>query len=91
MAYVDCLGPYIRPPMTSRTCGSARRRRRRVAYARRLGVRGLSVISLNVSGVSAFKLFLMLEKVQADVLCLQETWLAHGADTLPVPGYHWFE
>lgn len=77
--------------MTRRTCGSVRRRGRRLAYAHQLGESGLTVLSLNVAGVSAFKLFMMLEKVRADVLCLQETWLAHGADVLPVPGYHWYE
>ena len=77
--------------MTGRTCGSSRRRGRRLAYARHLGEHGLTVLSLNVAGVSAFKLFMLLEKVRADVLCLQETWLSRGADILPVPGYHWYE
>ncbi len=46
-------------------------------------------MSLNIAGVSAFKLFLMLEKISADVICLQETWLVRGADVLHVPGYTW--
>ena len=41
-----------------------------MAYTRHLGEHGLTVLSLNIAGVSAFKLFLLLEKVQADVLCL---------------------
>jgi exonuclease III len=52
---------------------------------------GMSVVSLNVAGVSAFKLFLLLEQVNAHVICLQETWLASGVDCLPVPGYNWCE
>jgi exonuclease III len=49
------------------------------------------VVSLNVAGVSAFKLFLLLEQVSADIICLQETWLAFGTDVLPIPGYNWHE
>ncbi len=70
MAFVDCLGAPLLLDMTHRTCGSVRRRRRRQAYARHLGVKGLTIVSLNVAGISALKLFLMLEKVAADVICL---------------------
>ncbi len=70
MAFVDCLGAHVLLDMTHRTCGSVRRRRRKLAYAHHLGVKGLAIVSLNVAGVSAFKLFLMLEKVTADVICL---------------------
>ncbi len=70
MAGTDCLGTPAVLSMTGRTCGSIRRRRRRAEYSRQLGEHGLTVLSLNVAGVSAFKLFMMLEKVRADVLCL---------------------
>ena len=52
---------------------------------------GLTIVSVNVAGVSAFKLFVLLEKVSADVICLQETWLRAGTEVLPVPGYRWYE
>ncbi len=52
---------------------------------------GLTVVSIKVAGVSAFKLFVLLEKISADVICLQETWLRVGTDVLPVPGYRWYE
>ena len=49
------------------------------------------MVSINIAGVSAFKLFVLLEKISADVICLQETWLRVGTDVLPVPGYRWYE
>lgn len=33
-------------------------------------VHGVKLVSINVAGISAFKLFLMLESTPADVFCL---------------------
>jgi exonuclease III len=48
---------------------------------------GLSVGSLNIAGVSMFKLFMILEAHTIDVLCLQETWLTTSNVQLNIPGY----
>ena len=51
----------------------------------------MKLLSVNCAGISAFKLFLLLEHCKADLICLQETWLRQSADSLPLPGYRWYE
>ena len=51
----------------------------------------MSVCSANVAGVSYFKLFLLLERHNLDIICLQELWLPASRAALQVPGYHVYE
>ena len=77
--------------MTRRTCGSVRKKHRLQRYTRTMEQLGVRVASVNVAGVTVFKLFMLLEHLTADIICLQETWLQHGVDLLPVPGFKWYE
>lgn len=56
--------------MTGRTRGSQRKKRRLRGRAQLMSAQGMRIASVNVAGVSAFKLFIILEKLHADVICL---------------------
>jgi exonuclease III len=47
----------------------------------------LNVGSINIAGISMFKVFMLLEAHTIDVLCVQETWLTESAVPLNIPGY----
>ena len=47
--------------------------------------------SVNVAGVSAWKLFLLTQRFDPDVLLLQETWLPSAAEPLQWGDYRVFE
>jgi hypothetical protein len=74
-----------------RTNGSARRRKEKGDRLHRWEHRGVQVGSVNMAGLSLFKLFLILETHDFDVLCVQETWLKQSGVTLHVPGYVVYE
>ena len=43
---------------------------------------------MNITGLSYFKLFLLLKVHKFDIVCLQETWLTHATTAeFDVPGY----
>ena len=52
---------------------------------------GFKMCSINCAGISAFKIFLLLEQHQPDLLCLQETWLVGSFGAPLVDGYTWYE
>ena len=43
--------------------------------------------SINIAGMSLFKLFMLLEQHQLDVLCVQETWLPPSTCLPLIPGF----
>lgn len=48
----------------------------------------MKVGSINIAGLSDFKIFLLLEVYNFDILCLQETWLTGNlAQEFSYPGY----
>jgi exonuclease III len=51
----------------------------------------MAVGSINIAGLSLFKIYMLLEFHDLDVLCVQETWLPASNIALQVPGYHVFE
>jgi exonuclease III len=71
----------------NRTNGSARLKKLKNTRLDRWAKRGLNVGSMNIAGVSMFKLFMILETHTLDVLCLQETWLTTSNVQLNIPGY----
>ena len=54
-------------------------------------VQGLNIGSQNMGGLTDFKLFLVLEMHDLDVVCLQETWLPKDAAIPAIPGYQLVE
>lgn len=52
---------------------------------------GITVGNVNLGGYSDFKIFLLMEYMQVDVLCMQETWLSPEASTIYIPGYTCYE
>jgi exonuclease III len=74
-----------------RTNGSHRRRREKGQRLERWAEHGLAVGSINIAGISLFKVFLLLELHQLDVLCVQETWLPSSSVDWQIPGFSVFE
>ena len=71
-----------------RNRGSRRQRVKRRAQRERWATQGVKVGSINVAGVSSFKLELLFGVHQFDILCLQETWLVGAQQAeLTYPGY----
>ena len=70
-----------------RTNGSARLKKSQVTRIKRWESQGISVGSINIAGVSLFKLYMLLESHALDVLCIQETWLTPSSVQLNIPGY----
>ena len=70
-----------------RTNGSARLRKNKSSRLNRWAITGINVGSLNIAGISMFKLWMILETHTLDVLCLQETWLTTSNVKLNIPGY----
>ena len=52
---------------------------------------GLQFGSINIAGLSLFKLFMVLETHVLDVLCVQETWLNTSTSLPSIPGYVIYE
>ena len=75
----------------SRTNGSARRRKKQKEKINRWTNQGLALGSINIAGMSLFKLFLLLEEHQLDILCIQETWLPPSTCLPTIPGYVLYE
>lgn len=46
---------------------------------------------MNIRGLTYLKLTALLEQVELDVLCLQETWIAAHADPPHIAGYRLLE
>ena len=64
----------------------------RRANRQRWANQGIKVGSINIAGLSYFKLFLLLEVHNFDVLCLQETWLVgEHIEPFDIPGYSIYE
>ena len=70
-----------------RTNGSARLRKNKLSRLSRWASTGINVGSLNIAGISMFKIWMILETHKLDVLCLQETWLTTSNVKLNIPGY----
>ena len=71
-----------------RSNGSKRSRAKRKANRNRWAESGIAVGSVNIAGVSYFKVLLLLDLHALDVLCLQETWLVgQNKQELDIPGY----
>jgi hypothetical protein len=71
----------------NRTNGSARLRKNKSSRLNRWAITGISIGSLNIAGLSMFKIWMILETHTVDVLCLQETWLTTSNVQLNIPGY----
>ena len=52
---------------------------------------GLAVGSFNCAGANWFKLRMILDIHEVDILCIQETWLNESAVKLDIPGYLVYE
>ena len=52
---------------------------------------GLNIGSINIAGVSLFKLKMILDTYTIDVLCIQDTWLKSSTVKLDIPGYQVYE
>ena len=70
-----------------RTNGSRRARDAKGKWGSRWQEQGLAIGSVNARGLSDYKLFLLLERYDLDVVCIQETWLTHAAQVPNIPGY----
>jgi hypothetical protein len=73
--------------LKKRTNGSARLKKNKTDRLQRWKTQGITVGSINIAGVSLFKLHMILESNPIDILCLQETWLPASTVKLEVPGY----
>lgn len=63
---------------------SAKHRKRRIRWANT----GILVGSVNIKGLNGYKLRILLEIHDFDVLCIQETWLTGPVDdAVKLPGY----
>jgi hypothetical protein len=71
----------------NRTNGSARKRKIKTERMNRWQHSGINMGSINIAGVSLYKIFMLLEMHTLDVLCLQETWLTESTVPLNIPGY----
>jgi hypothetical protein len=71
----------------NRTNGSARQRKTKTDRINRWQQAGINIGSINIAGVSLYKIFMLLESHTLDVLCLQETWLPESTVPLNIPGY----
>jgi exonuclease III len=47
--------------------------------------------SINIAGLSLFKLYMILKTHTIDILCVQETWLKPSTEKIDIPGYQFFE
>jgi hypothetical protein len=54
----------------NRTNGSARLRKNKSSRLSRWAITGINVGSLNIAGISMYKVFMLLESHTFDVLCL---------------------
>ena len=71
-----------------RTNGSRRKKQKRRANRLRWASEGVKIGCINVAGLTYFKVFLLLEIYNFDVLCFQETWLkSEISPNLQIPGY----
>ena len=59
-----------------RVTGSRRQRHKKHLRFQKWHSEGIKLASVNMAGLSYFKLFLVLERLDCDILCLQETWLS---------------
>jgi hypothetical protein len=70
-----------------RNNGSARVKQAKNTRLNRWMKSGINVGSLNIAGISMYKVLMILETHTFDVLCLQETWLTPSTVQLNIPGY----
>ena len=47
--------------------------------------------SINIAGLSRFKLYMILQTQTLEILCVQETWLKPSIEKIDIPGYQFFE
>ena len=60
----------VKSKKKKRTNGSARVRKNKLSRIKRWEITGINVGSLNIAGISMFKLWMILETHTIDVLCL---------------------
>ena len=74
-----------------RNTGSRRQRRKRQIRISRWQQEGITIGTLNIGGLTYFKLYLLMEFHELDILCLQETWILDHAPPPSIPGYQLVE
>ena len=52
---------------------------------------GIKIGSLNIQGLNYFKLYLLLQQQDLDIICIQETWLSGETMTPHLEGYNLLE
>jgi len=48
---------------------------------------GIKIGSINIRGLTIMKMLLLMDIEALDVICVQETWLAEGAQVPALPGF----
>ena len=70
-----------------RSNGSRRRDTGKIKPIQHWQTEGVKIGSINIRGLTYDKILVLLEQADVDILCIQETWMAEGAEMPELPGY----